>query len=62
MVFAVSGVLLAFSVLFAFQWSAVTPPHARLAGAARSAAAPPALFRDDFERDQVGAMPAGWTR
>jgi pectate lyase len=70
-VFAVSGVLLAVSVFFAMQWSAVAPPaqaaHARLAGAARSARASasapalPALFHDDFERDPVGGMPAGWT-
>jgi pectate lyase len=66
LVVAVSGVLLGFSVLFALQWSA--PPaqaaHARLAGAARAAGTatpPPALFRDDFERDRIGAQPAGWT-
>jgi len=63
MVVAVSGVLVAFSVLFALQWSApqAQAAHARLAGAARAATAPPALYRDDFERDRVGAMPAGWT-
>jgi hypothetical protein len=68
MVFAVSGVLLAVSVFFAFQWSAVAPPaHARLAGAAPAPAAPPAppappaLFHDDFEHDPLGVMPAGWT-
>jgi pectate lyase len=70
MVFAVSGVLLAFSVFFAFQWSAVAPPapaaHARLAGVARESApaapaSPPALFHDDFERDPIGTQPAGWT-
>jgi hypothetical protein len=75
MVFAVSGVLLACSVLFAVQWSAITPPgraaQARLAGAAseaappaggaRATAPPPALFHDDFERDPIGVMPAGWT-
>jgi hypothetical protein len=64
MVFAVSGVLLAVSVLFAFQWSAIAPPapaaRARLAGAARASAPPPPLFRDDFERDPIGVMPAGW--
>ena len=66
MVIAVSGVLLGVSVLFAIQWSAVTPQaaHARLAGVARASAAPPpppALFHDDFERDPIGVMPAGWT-
>jgi pectate lyase len=70
MVIAVSGVLLGFSVLFAFQWSAVTPParpaHARLTSAARTATgapaqpAPPALFHDDFQRDPLGVQPAGW--
>jgi hypothetical protein len=60
---AVSGVLLAFSVLFALQWSAAAPPaqaeHATLAGASTSPSS--ALFRDDFERDPVGTQPAGWT-
>jgi hypothetical protein len=65
LVVAVSGVLLAFSVLFALQWSADAPAthaahaeHATLAGASSSSAP---LFRDDFERDPVGSQPAGWT-
>lgn len=60
MVIAVSGVLLAFSVLFAVQWSGATPAQTAHARLARAVAAPPPLFRDDFERDAVGAMPAGW--
>jgi pectate lyase len=65
LVVAVCGVLLAFSVLFALQWSADAPAaratqaeHATLAGASSSS---PPLFRDDFERDPVGSRPAGWT-
>ncbi|HXM53856.1 MAG TPA: hypothetical protein VOB72_00585 [Candidatus Dormibacteraeota bacterium] len=70
----VCGLMLAASVLFAAEWSAIAPwsssPPAALAAAPRaahsvgSAAAPAAtqpLFRDDFERDRAGAAPAGWT-
>jgi hypothetical protein len=65
LVVAVCGVLLASSVLFALQWSESGPgtqAHATLAGASRSTGpSAGALFRDDFERDPLGALPAGWT-
>jgi len=67
LVVAVCGVLLAVSVVFALQWSgpasqpAAQPARATLAGAASASSASSALFRDDFERDTVGSMPAGWT-
>jgi hypothetical protein len=66
LVVVVCGVLLTASVLFAAAWSAIAPwraaPGALAVGprAARAAAAPDALFRDDFERDRAGALPAGW--
>ena len=65
LVVAVSGVLLAFSVLFAMRWSEASPrnqaAHATLAGASTASSPSRTLFRDDFERDPVGAQPAGWT-
>src|SRR5437879_812668 len=65
LVVVVSGLLLGASVLFAAAWSAIMPwssPPQALAVAPRAARAsvPDALFRDDFERDRAGTMPAGW--
>lgn len=68
MVMAVSGVLLACSVLFALQWSAAAPrPQAArttlfgASGASSASSGSAPLFHDDFERDAIGAQPAGWT-
>lgn len=59
---AVCGVLLAACVGFAASWSAISPrPDAAPARHAVLAAASSSMFRDDFERDPVGAVPAGWT-
>jgi len=59
---AVCGVLLAACVLFAAAWSAIVPrSDAAPARHAVLTAASTSMFRDDFEHDAVGAVPAGWT-
>jgi hypothetical protein len=61
LVVAVCAVLLAVCVAFALQWSVPAPrtAHATLASDSRPSASD-ALLRDDFERDPIGSMPAGW--
>jgi len=66
MVVVVCGVALTASVIFAAAWSAIAPwapppPTLVVAPRAARATAPEPLFRADFERDPVGAPPAGWT-
>jgi hypothetical protein len=64
---AVCALLLVASMGFAAAWSAIAPwsrAPSTLAVAPRALRAPEppaALFRDGFEADAAGSMPAGWT-